>query len=326
MNKTKLEVRLGIFFLLILLVGVLMMELIGGLEPLKSGVLVQTKFKNVMDLKKGDPVKVAGVNVGNVSSSKLKEGGVLVSMKIKKNTGITTESVATIKFLGMMGQNYVSIDFADSGEPIQDGAMLLSKEQQDLSMLMTKLDGVIDGIDELTRNFSSDSLTSMMSPFTDFIKENQDSLSSIGPILVNMENITAAISEGKGSIGKMMMEGEMYGTAMTTLTNLEVAIGDARSIASQAKWMVTDIQQGRGSVGKLLTDDAVYVEMRDSLSQLREIMQKVNTGEGTAGRIVNDASLYKNAKLTMQKLDKATEGLEDQGPISVIGIAAGSLF
>lgn len=326
MNKTKLEVRLGIFFLLILLVGVLMMELIGGLEPLKSGVLVQTKFKNVLDLKKGDPVKVAGVNVGNVSSIKLKEGGVLVSMKISKNTGITTESVATIKFLGMMGQNYVSIDFADSGEPVQDGAMLLSQEQQDLSMLMTKLDGVIDGIDELTRNFSSDSLTSMMSPFTDFIKENQESLSSIGPILVNMENITKAISEGKGSIGKMMMEGDMYGTAMTTLTNLEVAIGDARSIASQTKWLVTDIQQGRGSVGKLLTDDAVYVEMRDSLTQLKEIMQKVNTGEGTAGRIVNDASLYKNAKLTMQKLDKATEGLEDQGPISVIGIAAGSLF
>jgi phospholipid/cholesterol/gamma-HCH transport system substrate-binding protein len=232
MNKTKLEVRLGIFFLLILLVGVLMMELIGGLEPLKSGVLVQTKFKNVMDLKKGDPVKVAGVNVGNVSSIKLKEGGVLVSMKIKKNTGITTESVATIKFLGMMGQNYVSIDFADSGEPIQDGAMLLSKEQQDLSMLMTKLDGVIDGIDELTRNFSSDSLTSMMSPFTDFIKENQDSLSSIGPILVNM-GTSPQPSPRARLHGKMMMEGDMYGTAMTTLTNLEVAIGDARSIASQ---------------------------------------------------------------------------------------------
>ena len=84
MNKTKLEVRLGIFFLLILLVAVFMMELIGGLEPLKSGVLIQTKFKNVMDLKKGDPVKVAGVNVGNVSSIKLKEGGVLVSMNINR--------------------------------------------------------------------------------------------------------------------------------------------------------------------------------------------------------------------------------------------------
>ena len=326
MNKTKLEVRLGIFFLLILLVAVVMMELIGGLAPLKSGVLIQTKFKNVLDLKTGDPVKVAGVNVGNVSSIKLKEGGVLVSMKIKKNTGITTDSIATIKFLGMMGQNYVSIDFADRGEPVQDGAMLLSQEQQDLSMLMNKLDGVIGGIDELTRNFSSDSLSSMISPFTDFIKENQDSLSSIGPILLNVENITAAISGGKGSIGKMMMEGEMYSSAMNTLGNLELTMDDARAIASQAKWMMTDVQQGRGSVGKLLSDEAVYVEMRDSLTHLREILQKVNSGEGTAGRIVNAPALYKNAKLTMQKLDKATEGLEDQGPISVIGIAAGSLF
>ena len=326
MNKTKLEVRLGIFFLLILLVAVVMMELIGGLAPLKSGVLIQTKFKNVLDLKTGDPVKVAGVNVGNVSSIKLKEGGVLVSMKIKKNTGITTDRIATFMFLGMMGQNYVSIDFADRGEPVQDGAMLLSQEQQDLSMLMNKLDGVIGGIDELTRNFSSDSLSSMISPFTDFIKENQDSLSSIGPILLNVENITAAISGGKGSIGKMMMEGEMYSSAMNTLGNLELTMDDARAIASQAKWMMTDVQQGRGSVGKLLSDEAVYVEMRDSLTHLREILQKVNSGEGTAGRIVNDPALYKNAKLTMQKLDKATEGLEDQGPISVIGIAAGSLF
>jgi hypothetical protein len=41
---------------------------------------------------------------------------------------------------------------------------------------------------------------------------------------------------------------------------------------------------------------------------------------------VNDASLFNNAKMTLQKLDKATEGLEDQGPLSVIGIMANSLF
>ena len=66
--------------------------------------------------------------------------------------------------------------------------------------------------------------------------------------------------------------------------------------------------------------------MRDSLANLREILQKVNSGRGTAGKIVNDAALYQNAKLTMQKLDMAAEGLEDQGPISVIGLAVGSLF
>jgi len=44
------------------------------------------------------------------------------------------------------------------------------------------------------------------------------------------------------------------------------------------------------------------------------------------GKFVNDDSLFKNAKMTLQKLDKATEGLEDQGPLSVLGIAVNSLF
>lgn len=326
MNKNKLEIRLGVFFLLILLAAVLMMELIGALGPLKSGIRIQTQFKNVLDLKKGDPVKVAGVQVGAVEKIKLKDGAVLVSMKIKHDTGITTDSPATIKFLGMMGQNYVNIDFATSGLPVQDGAMLNSMDQPDLSMLMTKLDGVVTGIDELTRNFSSDNISSMMGPITDFIKENKESLSSIGPILVNLQNITTAISKGNGSIGKMVLEDGMYTSAMGTLTNLETTMQDMRTVASQAKWIINDVQQGRGSIGKMLTDDSVYTELHDSLSNLKGIMQKVNNGEGTAGKIVNDAALYKNAKLTMQKLDKVTEGLEDQGPISVIGIAAGSLF
>jgi phospholipid/cholesterol/gamma-HCH transport system substrate-binding protein len=44
------------------------------------------------------------------------------------------------------------------------------------------------------------------------------------------------------------------------------------------------------------------------------------------GKLINEPELYKNAKMTLQKLDKATEGLEDQGPLSVIGILVNNLF
>ena len=62
------------------------------------------------------------------------------------------------------------------------------------------------------------------------------------------------------------------------------------------------------------------------MTNLKEIMQKVNQGQGTVGKLVNDQEFYKNAKLTLQKLDQATEGLEDQGPLSILGIAVGKLF
>jgi len=76
----------------------------------------------------------------------------------------------------------------------------------------------------------------------------------------------------------------------------------------------------------LVKDEALYTETTASMANLKEILQKINQGQGTVGKLVNDMEFYKNAKLTLQKVDKATEGLEDQGPLSVLGILAGSLF
>jgi phospholipid/cholesterol/gamma-HCH transport system substrate-binding protein len=95
---------------------------------------------------------------------------------------------------------------------------------------------------------------------------------------------------------------------------------------AQAQTFMNDINAGKGTMGKLARDEALYNEATTAMTNLREIFQKINQGQGSAGKLVNDEGLYKNAKLSLQKLDKAMEGLEDQGPLSVLGIAVNSLF
>jgi len=75
-----------------------------------------------------------------------------------------------------------------------------------------------------------------------------------------------------------------------------------------------------------VNDDKLYRETTVAMSNAREILEKVNKGQGSVGKLVNDETFYKNIKVSLQKLDKATEGLEDQGPLSVLGIAVQSLF
>jgi phospholipid/cholesterol/gamma-HCH transport system substrate-binding protein len=58
------------------------------------------------------------------------------------------------------------------------------------------------------------------------------------------------------------------------------------------------------------------------MTNLNSILQKVNQGDGTVGKLVNNKEFYNNAKLSLQKLDKAADGLEDTGPLSVLGIIA----
>ena len=122
----------------------------------------------------------------------------------------------------------------------------------------------------------------------------------------------------------------MFGDARLAIGDARKALGNVNEAMLSAKQTVTnlqaDLQAGRGSLGKLLKDEALYNETTLAMSNLREIMQKINKGQGSVGKFVNDDSLFKNAKMTLQKLDKATEGLEDQGPLSILGIAVNSLF
>ena len=97
------------------------------------------------------------------------------------------------------------------------------------------------------------------------------------------------------------------------------SVADARKIVDQ-------VNSGQGTVGKLIKEDTLYRETTESMTNLKEILQKINQGKGTVGKIINDEEFYRNAKLTLQKLDQATEGLEDQGPLAILGLAVGKMF
>ena len=99
---------------------------------------------------------------------------------------------------------------------------------------------------------------------------------------------------------------------MSTVTNLQDAV-------TQVRQVVNGVSAGQGTLGKLVTDETLYNSTTASMTNLNQILLKINQGQGTVGKLVNDQEFYKNAKLTLQKLDKATDGLEDTGPLSVIG-------
>jgi len=86
------------------------------------------------------------------------------------------------------------------------------------------------------------------------------------------------------------------------------------------------INKGEGTMGKLVNDPALYNEFKETVVNLKEITRKINEGQGTMGKLVNDDKLYRDALSTLKKTEKAMEGLQDTGPISVIGSAVGTLF
>jgi phospholipid/cholesterol/gamma-HCH transport system substrate-binding protein len=127
-------------------------------------------------------------------------------------------------------------------------------------------------------------------------------------------------------VGRLIYEDTLYNSAITTVTNLQDATDQIKGTLAVAQKVIDDVNAGQGTIGKLVKDDKLYTETVESMTNLKEILQKINQGNGTVGKLINDQEFYKNAKMTLQKLDKATDGLEDQGPLSVLGIVVSSLL
>jgi phospholipid/cholesterol/gamma-HCH transport system substrate-binding protein len=322
--KNTLETRLGIFFALALIAAFIILEMLGGGSFLKKGYHVHGYFNNVQELKVGDPVKLAGVQVGQVERIAITNEQVKVTMKLDRDADVHTDSKATIKFTGLMGQNFVSLDFGTPGSPkALDNAVLKTAEQPDLSALMAKLDNVASGVENLTKSFTGDKIDNLLGPFTDFLKQNSPRLTAM---IGNMQTISDQIAQGKGTIGKLINDDALYLSALNTVSNLQGTSTDIKLTIDQARNVIADINAGHGTLGKLAKDEQLYNETELAMMNLREILEKINRGQGSVGKLVNDESLLKNVKLSLQKLDKATEGLEDTGPLSVLGTAVNSLF
>ena len=322
--KNSLETKLGIFVFLAVLAAWAIVETLGSVDFFHHGYHVSAQFNTAQDLKPGDRVKMAGVEIGQVEDIKLTDTKVKVIMKLHDDAMVKTDSKASIKFTGLMGQNFVAIDFGSPDKPTaKEGTEIASVEQPDLNAIMTKLDGAVDGIQNMTKTFSSDDIHNLLGPLGDFFKSHKDQLAAT---LANVTNITGQIASGQGTVGKLIYEDALYSSALTTVSNLQATAANANDLIAAAKLVVTNAAAGQGTIGKLLTDDTLYYSATGSMTNLNQILLKINQGEGTIGKLVNDQEFYKNAKLSLQKLDKAADGLEDTGPLSVVGIMVGQLF
>ncbi|HHY84115.1 MAG TPA: MCE family protein [Verrucomicrobia bacterium] len=322
--RNSLETRIGIFVALAALAAVFVLEMVGGIERLKPGYEFHALFDNVQELKVGDRVKIAGVEVGRVEKISLDQGKVRVTMKVRRDAGVKTDSIATVKFAGLLGQNFVALSFGSPDAPLaESGIELSTTEQPDLGAVLAKLDDVATGVENLTRSFTGVKIENLLGPFTDFLKANQAPLTAT---ISNIQSITAQVSRGEGTVGRLIFEDDLYRSSLNTVSNLQTATEDIQVALAQACKVVDQVNAGQGTLGKLVTDETLYTEATAMMTNLREISEKINKGEGSVGKLVNDDEFYRNAKLSLQKLDKATEGLEDQGPLSVLGIAVNSLF
>lgn len=348
--KQSLEIKVGLFFILSLFLFGLMLEIGNHWKIFDSGVPYKVFLASSTGLKVGDTVKLAGVEVGSISGISVLEDKVQVDFEVKRGTKIKKDSVAGIRMASMLGGQFLGISFGSTGSPdleagstvkssdsagvdaIIDSVAGLSKDAKELIVELNRnqneVMGKISAILDENRSAVHGTVTNLAS-ITSKLDRGDGSLGSlmndktlynnINALSGNLKEVSAKLERGEGTIGKMLNEEELYNQAVTAVIGMNDGVKNITEIAKR-------INKGEGTVGKLVNDPALYDELRETVINLKEITAKINSGQGTIGKMVNEDKLYSSVVSTLKKTEKAMEGLNDTGPISVIGSVVGTLF
>lgn len=70
--------------------------------------------------------------------------------------------------------------------------------------------------------------------------------------------------------------------------------------------LLRDVRGGRGTVGRLFTDDALYVEMNNLVAAAEQIARNVSSGRGTLGRLANDPAAAQALEASLRNFETVT--------------------
>ena len=101
-------------------------------------------------------------------------------------------------------------------------------------------------------------------------------------------------------------EGGLLGDLTTTASNTLREAGD----------LLADARAGKGTIGKLFTDDALYRDLQQFVASASDLSEKLKGGRGTMGRLVNDPAVWNSLKASLENLQTATAKLNsNQGAL-----------
>ncbi|NIT14198.1 MAG: MCE family protein, partial [Candidatus Dadabacteria bacterium] len=77
--------------------------------------------------------------------------------------------------------------------------------------------------------------------------------------------------------------------------------------------VVKNLSEGKGTLGKLITDDKLYDDATGTFANVREITSSIKSGKGTLGKLLTDESLYNETKTAMTNLGEFTKNISLEG-------------
>jgi phospholipid/cholesterol/gamma-HCH transport system substrate-binding protein len=279
-QKRSVEIRVGLFFAVCLAMLAVLIWKFGKYEPLEGkGYEINVVFSSVGGIVEDASVLYGGIKVGTVHSITLDQTGelkVIVKLSIMQGVKIRKDAKFVINQSGLLGDRYVDIipvsataDFLEPGASVEGSSGIdLSEAIHSVVDVLHQAAGTIERVDKAIQRIDETVLSRPSLDHLDSALVNIDTVSS------NAVGLTVSLRE---------VVDENRGKLDSTLTRLSDAADNLKQASSNVDQVVTSNEDDIHKAVKNLAD---------STARLNDMLARLQQGQGTMGKLLVDPTLH----------------------------------
>lgn len=292
--KIKNETKVGIlaaFAIALLIIGY---NFLKGNSIFSSETILYAKYTQVDGLAVSKPVLINGYQIGRVAALELQpDATIKATLKINGKYEIPKNTVARLEGTDLLGSKAIVLTLGNDKNFAQDGDFLQTNVEKGLmetfqpvqkkaELIITKMDSILSSINtilnpnlqkNIDRSFTSiaGTLTSLESTSKKVDALVGSESSKLSSILSNVEAITANFKSNGARIDAVMKNLNTM-TDKVAAINFETTVNNANKAIADLQGMISDLKNGKGTLGALLNDRQMYDNLNNASKNLDALM------------------------------------------------------
>ncbi len=284
MRTKHSELGIGIGVTAATLIVVLGILALGTSDLFVSGMRIVMTVPDADGLAAGDSVLFRGIAVGTVDSLTIDRKGVVVEMKLKGNPDIPSDSRFVIKSSSLLGDKVVEIRPGVSTKKLRANAGVLGSSENGLLGLASSAGQVQQQVSTILSNIDNLSGATTLKSVYGTINNLNETIATLQGILADnrlalkttMDNLSAISGENRQPVRRTIQTLDATISSIDrTSIELQSAIRQTSSSLAALNSVLSQVEAGKGTLGKLVKDDSLYMEMKQAVSQFRALVEDI---------------------------------------------------
>ena len=274
------NVWVGVFLIVGLAAVVGILALMTEPALFRGRYILYTTVPNAAGIRNGDPVQMRGVNIGRVLRFKMVNEGVQIQLEIEGEYPVPKDSRAELRSGGLLQGMIAEVVPGTSSELTRHGDVLPGKGVTTLgeasSRITTKVETVVGRMEEL---LSQDTIKDVHASTSELQQLIKTLSATVAEQRRELNTLTGSLKRSSSGLEKAVTGPELERTVKRLDALAERMDGVTATLEKSTRSVETvlsRIERGEGTLGKLSKDDALYQNLSDAALNIKEATANVN--------------------------------------------------